>query len=250
MGVAVDDARHLDRVLHRLQADPDAGKARQRTAVEAEIEDLLHARRADDRHVGIDHRPVGLVQHGGAFAGVVVAHRHQDAAMGRGAGHVGVPHHVAGAVDAGALAVPQAEDAVVLALAPQFRLLAAPERGGGEILVQARLERDLRRLEHFRRRAAICRSTAPSGRAAIAGHVAGGVQPRRLVPRALHQHQPHQRLRAVQQHRGSSSGRTGRSATHPASLITHLPCGSRSGISHRSNLLTYKVANSLTHVLA
>ena len=50
---------------------------------------------------------------------------------------VGVAESVAGAVDAGALAVPQREHAVVLALAAQLRLLAAPDRGRGEVLVEA-----------------------------------------------------------------------------------------------------------------
>ena len=42
------------------------------------------------------------------------------------------------AVDARALAVPHAEHAVVFALAAQLGLLRAPERGGGEVLVDAR----------------------------------------------------------------------------------------------------------------
>ncbi len=50
---------------------------------------------------------------------------------------------VAGAVDARALAVPHAEHAVVFAFAAQLGLLRAPDRGRGEILVEACLEEDV-----------------------------------------------------------------------------------------------------------
>jgi hypothetical protein len=62
----------------------------------------------------------------------------------------------------GPLAVPEAEDTVELALAAQLRRLAAPERGGREILVQARLEHDVGGVEVLFARI-ICMSTAPSG---------------------------------------------------------------------------------------
>ena len=71
------------------------------------------------------------------FGGVVVAHQREHAAMLGGAGEIGMPEHVAGAVDAGALAVPDAEHAIELAFAAQLGLLRAPERGGGKVLVQA-----------------------------------------------------------------------------------------------------------------
>ena len=74
---------------------------------------------------------------------MVVAHQRQHAAMLGGAGEIGVAEHVAGAVDARALAVPEPEHAVVLALAAQLGLLRAPERGGGEVLVDAGLEEDV-----------------------------------------------------------------------------------------------------------
>ena len=56
----------------------------------------------------------------------------------RRAGEIGVAEHVAGAVDAGPLAVPDAEHAIELAFAAQLGLLRAPQRGGGEVLVEAR----------------------------------------------------------------------------------------------------------------
>ena len=74
---------------------------------------------------------------------MVVAHQREHAAVLGGAGEIGVAEHVAGAVDARALAVPHAEYAIELALAAQLGLLSAPERGGGEFLVDAGLELDV-----------------------------------------------------------------------------------------------------------
>ena len=198
--VAVDDGGGLHRVLHRLEPDPQPRVARQRVAEEAEIEDLLHARGREHRHVAVHHGPIGLVQRGRGLAGVVVAHRHEDAAMGRGAGHVGVAHRVARAVHAGALAVPQAEHAVVEALAPELGLLRAPKRRRGQVLVEAGLEADPARLQQLARPAHLEVHRAQR-RAAIARDVARGVEPRHGVARALHEHQAHQCLGAVQEHR-------------------------------------------------
>ena len=197
--VAVHHRRRLDVLLHGLEPDPDAGVAAQRPAVEAVVQDLLHAGRADDGHVGIDQRPVGLVQDGGGLAGVVVPHRHQHAAVLRGAGHVGVAHHVARAVHPRPLAVPEREDAVMAPFPAQLGLLAAPDGGGGEVLVQPRLEQDVGGLQDGAGLAHLKIHRA-QGRAAVAGHVSGRVEPRGRIARPLHQHQAHQGLRAVQEH--------------------------------------------------
>ena len=63
---------------------------------------------------------------GRGFRGVVVAHQGEHAAVLRGTGKIGVAEHVARAVDAGAFAVPHAEDAIERALTAQFGLLRAP----------------------------------------------------------------------------------------------------------------------------
>ena len=131
---------------------------------------------------------------------MVVAHRHQHAAMGRGSGHVDMAHHVASAVHPRPLAVPQAEHAVIFALAPQLGLLAAPKRGGGQIFVQALFELHLR-LGQQPGCTGHLYVDRPQRRPAIAGHITGGVQTRCTVARRLDQHQPHQRLCAVQQNR-------------------------------------------------
>ena len=140
---AVDHRRGLDRLVHAFERGPGAGVARHRPAVEAVVDDLLDARRIEDRDHQVDEMEFRLMRGGGRLRGVVVAHQRQHAAVLRGAGEIGVAEHVAAAVDAGALAVPHAEHAVVFALAAQFRLLRAPHRGGGELLVDAGLEDDV-----------------------------------------------------------------------------------------------------------
>ena len=142
---------NLYRVLHQFQPGPNTRKPRQTIAINAEIQDFLHTGRRQDRHIGIHHRPIGLVQCGRAFAGVVIAHRHQNAAVGRGARHIGMAHHIARPVHTRALAIPQAKHAIELAFAAQFGLLRPPQCGGRQILIQARLEQDITVLQLFLR---------------------------------------------------------------------------------------------------
>ena len=71
---------------------------------------------------------------------MVVAQQRQDAAIGVAAGQIAVAEDVAGAVDARPLAVPDGEDPVDAPFAAHRRLLRAPDRRGGEVLVEARLE--------------------------------------------------------------------------------------------------------------
>ena len=123
---AVDDAGQLDRLVHAFERGPGAGEARHRPAVKRVVDDLLHAARIEDRHHHVDEMEFGLVRGGGGFRGVVVAHQREHAAVLGGAGEIGVAEHVAGAVDARTLAVPEAEHAIELALAAQFGLLRAP----------------------------------------------------------------------------------------------------------------------------
>ena len=82
--------------------------------------------------------------------------------MLRRAGGVGVLEHVAAAVDARALAVPHREHAVVLRAGEQVDLLRAPDGGGGEVLVDARLEPDVAALEVLCARQSVW-SNPPSG---------------------------------------------------------------------------------------
>ena len=152
-----------------------------------------------DRDHHVDEIEFGLVRGGGQFRRVVVAHQRQHAAVLRGAGEIGVAEGVARAVDARPLAVPDAEHAVVLALAAQLGLLRAPQRGRGEVLVDRGLEQHVAWGEMLRRALELVVEPAQR-RAAIAGDVARGVQPGAAVALVLHHRQPHQRLIAGDEH--------------------------------------------------
>ena len=197
--IAVDDRCRLDRVLHRLQARPNARVSRQREPIQAVVQDLLHARGRQHRDIGVDHRPVRLVQHGRAFARVIVAHRHHDATVAGRSGHVAMPHHVARPIHARPLAIPQRIDAIMAPLSAQFGLLTAPDRGRGQILVQTRLEQHLGRGKALGL-ARHLQIDTPQRRTAISGDKPRRIKPRGFVACRLHQHQPDKCLRPVQQH--------------------------------------------------
>ena len=129
---------------------------------------------------------------------MIVAHQAEHAAMARGAGHVAVAEDVAGPVDAWALAVPEREDAVIFALAGELGLLRAPDRGGGEVLVEAGLEDDIGGLELLGGPLKLLVEPAER-RAAIAGDEAGGVQARTPVAFVLDQQHAGDGLRAGQE---------------------------------------------------
>jgi hypothetical protein len=200
--VDVDRRRRLDHFLDRLHRRPHAREAAHRERVQAHVEDVLHRRREEHRHAAGLEDVVALVRRGGALGDVVVAGDRDHAAVRRGAGHVGVLEHVGGAVDARALAVPEAEHAVELVgLRIERELLRAPHRGGAELLVDARLEHDVLRGEVLLgapQRLVV----AAQRRAAVAADEAGGVQAGQRVARALQHRQAHQRLHAA--HEGAA----------------------------------------------
>ena len=121
-----------------LQRGPAAAVARQLVAVPAEVEHLLDGAGHQDRHPRVVQRRLARARQGGRLGLRVVARRHDHAAVGAGAVHVGVPEHVAAPVHARRLAVPHADDPVVPAQRRQVVLLAAPHGGGGQVLVHPR----------------------------------------------------------------------------------------------------------------
>ena len=138
----VDRARRFNRILQTFETGPGAGETAHRIAVKPVIDDLLHASRRQDRHHHIDEVELGLMRGRRGFGGVIVAHEGKYAAIFRGAREIGVAEDIAAAIDARTLAVPEREDAVVLALPAHLGLLRAPYGGRGEILVEARLKQD------------------------------------------------------------------------------------------------------------
>ena len=117
---------------------------------------------------------------------MIVAHQGKHAAMLGGASEIGVAKHVAGAIDAGSLAVPNAENAVEPAFAAQFSLLRSPQRGRSQILVETPVKANVIRLEQ--RFGALELLVEPAERgAAIASDIARGVESCAAIPLLLHQ---------------------------------------------------------------
>ena len=106
---------------------------------------------------------------------------------------------VARAIDARTFAVPEAEHAVETAFAAQLGLLRAPDCGGRQLLVEARLEMDVVGGEQGGDLVEL-QVEAAERRAAIAGNESAGVQAGAAVARLLRQQQAHNRLRAAEQH--------------------------------------------------
>ena len=178
-----------------LHADPAAGKPRHRDAVQAEIDQLLGVRGIEDRDADGDERRVGEIDGGRGLRAVVVAGERDRAALGRSAGEIGVAECVARAVDAGTLAVPDAEHAIDGRAGKAGQMLGAPDRGRGEVLVEAGAEDDVVLLERGAG-APQLDVVAAHRRAAIAGNVAAGVEARRRVAQALLDRQANERLHA------------------------------------------------------
>ena len=137
---------------------------------------------------------LALVRQGRGFCRVIVAREHEHAAVLGGACGVSVLEDVATAVHAGALAVPDGEHPVVLRVRIQVDLLGAPDRGGGEVFVDARLEFDAMLVEELLRLPERLVESAER-RAAIPGNESGGVQARGEIADPLQHRQAHQRLR-------------------------------------------------------
>src|SRR6516165_2742651 len=135
------------------------------------------------------------MRHRGRHAAVIVAGDDEDAAMRRRSISVTMLQRVAGAVDAGSLAVPEAEYAFDLALWIGLDLLRAEHCGSGKILVHCGKEFD----------PMLCKKLlgAPEfevhpakWRAAIARNEASSFEAVGAIAVALVEQDAHQRLRA------------------------------------------------------
>jgi hypothetical protein len=127
---------------------------------------------------------------------MVVAHHREHAASWAGAGRVRMLHRVHGPIEAGALAVPHAEHAVMAGARVQADLLGSPDRGGTQLLVHAGLEHDTVCIEEIPRAPKLLVEPTER-RAAVAGDEAGGVEAGGTVAPGLDERQSHQRLKAA-----------------------------------------------------
>src|SRR5258705_9614414 len=132
------------------------------------------------------------MRHGGGFRAVIVAGKTKHAAVFRRTRGVAVAEHVAAAVDPGALAIPDADRAIVPGARREVELLRAPDRGGREVFIHAGLEFNVVLLEVLARGEQLL-VVAAERRTAVAGDEAGGVEtggavaaglcPREAIPR-------------------------------------------------------------------
>ena len=174
--------RHLggpDRVGHArddLEAGPQPRGARAGVGVQAEVDDLPRVAGEEDRHVEAREHRLGGARDRRGLAARVVAHDGEAAAGARDADEVAVAQRVGGAVEAGRLAVPHAEHAVVLGAGELRGQLAAPGRGGAELLVEARHVAHVVLVEQLAVALASSWSRPPSGRALVARDHRAGVE--------------------------------------------------------------------------
>jgi hypothetical protein len=122
---------------------------------------------------------------GRRFGRMIVAHQRQHAAVFGGTRQVGVAKHVAGAVNAGPLAVPHAKDAIELAFTAEFSLLGAPHRSSSKIFVDPTLKTNV---AFFQKGAGAIELGVkrPKRRAAITGDKARRVEAVAAVQLFLH----------------------------------------------------------------
>jgi len=194
--VDIDRSRRFHHVRHALHRYPQAGVAAHRPAVQAVVEVLLHVGRIQHRNAGRLEDVLRLVRQRRGFAGMVVTGQYQHPAMRRRAGRVGMLEHVDRAVHTRTLAVPHAEHATELGVRIQIHLLRAPDRRGGQVFIEPRLEDDVVPGQVL--------LGLPQGlvqraqrRAAVAGNEACRIEPSGAVALLLQHRQTHQCLRAA-----------------------------------------------------
>ena len=126
-----------------FKPDPQARVARQLEAEPAEIEDLLHVAREEHGEEGVVEGHLGVDGQGRRLGQRIVAPQGQHAAVPPHPAVVGVLEGVAAAVDAGPLAVPHAEDAVVARLGKMLASWLPNTTVAREVLVDAGDEADV-----------------------------------------------------------------------------------------------------------
>ena len=128
---------------------------------------------------------------------MVVPGHDENAAVPCGSGVVGVLEHVAAAVHAGALAVPEPEHAVVPAAAEKIDLLCTPDGSGRQVFIEPWLEVNPGRFQE-RLGAPEFLVQAGEGGASITGNETRCIQPSPGVALALQQQQLYKGLETVQ----------------------------------------------------
>ena len=194
----IDLGRGLHRLGDHLHADPAAGIARHRDPQQAHLDHFVDAGGIEIRHQRGDEGVVRLMRHGGGFGAVIVAGKAQHAAVFRRARGIAMAEDVAAAIDAGALAVPDADHAIMPGARRKIELLRAPDRGGGEVFVHAGLEFDVVLLEVLSRRDQLL-VIAAERRPPVARHKTRGIEAAGAIAPDLRHRQANQRLNPGQE---------------------------------------------------
>ena len=197
IGGRIDAQRRagIHRLGHAFHRGPGSGEAAERDSLHAEFQHLRDLGRVEQRDLHILEAELAAGGDGGGFGGRIVARQRQHTAFRRGAGGIGVAQRIPAAIRARALAVPDAEHALMPRAGGQRDLLRAPDRRRGQILVQAGVEDDMRRLQPrcFLQQQLV---VATDGGAAIAADIARRVPAQRGIHLPAQQRQAHQRLDA------------------------------------------------------
>ncbi len=139
LGADLGRARAVGHRGHDLDPGPEPGRTGQVDAVAAKVQDLLDVAGVQDREVEIGQGELGTRRQGRGLVGGVVAGQGQDAAVLVGAGVLGVADGVSGPVQARCLPVPDPQHPVVALFGEGGGHLTAHDRGGAQLLVEARL---------------------------------------------------------------------------------------------------------------
>ena len=161
----------------------------------------------------------GRINEDDSIRAVIVTGKAQHATVFCRTSRIAVTKHIAAAINAWPLAIPDADDAVVVRARRQLKLLRAPDRRCGKILVHARLKLDAEFVEVATRGHQLL-VVATQRRSAIAGDEGGGIEARRAVAAHLRHRQTNQRLRACQEDVAAAL-RIFMIETDPALIDTH-----------------------------
>ena len=142
IGMDVDGAGAVGDRGDELEPGPEPARPREGNGVSGEIEGLLDIAGEQDRHVEVDHRGVARRRQRGRLRRGIVADDGHDTAVHRRAGEHGVSDRITAAVESRALAVPDADHAVVTSVREGHRQLAAHHGGRRQFLVHSGLHDD------------------------------------------------------------------------------------------------------------
>ena len=167
-----------------LQGGPHSGESGQFDGVAAQVQDLLDVTRVEDRYVEVDQCRIRTGRQRGALGGGIVPDQDDGTSVaGRSSEH-GMSEGVSGPVQAGCLAVPDAQNPVVLAVGLFGGQLGAHYGRGCEFFVQARLVND-RKIGNDGSGPGDLLIKASQRRSRVPGDERGGVEPSQPVDAQL-----------------------------------------------------------------